>query len=462
MKMLRIIFSVPLSLLPIFALLVQPAVHPAAASADPAPIAYVLPDDASGDEIHLISPDGTNDHMIWNTGKSRPESVLGVGQLAWKPDASELAFWSNFQDGCSVYSGDIYAIRGDGSGFRRVTAPPACGYNPGLPTGAVELNVFNPGDYGTYQVYIEGAQGPKSVTLGYGESTIVVFDNVMDYGDGIPQWAAGFYGYDRYSDVGDHVDVIAGKTVQATLSLFPMDRYWTSPVYLSSDGKTVDIAYVQNPRTIFYKPSEDTFPGDVGLEFLASGTWLGMSPQRLQWVKGTNQLLYESYNTDVWPFQYEYYLVNQGANNPGTMEMATPVSLGLAVLPDGSGFLYSAQQTVYDEWGVPTRFGNIFEFNFNTHQSTQLTQFTSGFTHEISVSPDGNRVVFEYQATGDWTDDLISIDLYTMNRDGSNVSFLVKDGHSPAWSPSALPPAPIPTPTPDSTNYRVYIPDVIR
>jgi hypothetical protein len=124
------------------------------------------------------------------------------------------------------------------------------------------------------------------------------------------------------------------------------------------------------------------------------------------------------------------------------------------VLPDSTGFLYSAEQTIYDEWGIPTHFGNIFEFNFNSHQSTQLTQFTSGFTHEISVSPDGKKVVFEYQATGDWKDDFISIDLYTMNRDGSNVSYLVKDGHSPAWSPGVLSPAP--------ANYHVYLPDLIR
>lgn len=460
--MLKKFFALTLSLFPIFALLVQPAALPAAASASPAPIAYMLPNEVTGDEIHLINPDGTNDKMIWHTGKPRPASVFEVGQLAWKPDASELAFWSSFQDGCSVYSSDIYAIRGDGSGFRRVTAPPACGANPGLPTGTVVLNVYNPGDYGTYQVYIEGAQGPKSVTLGYGASAKVVFNNVMDYGSGIPQWAAGFYGYIRYSDIGDHVDVIAGKTVQATLSLFPMDRDWTSPTYFSSDGKMMDIAYVQNPRTILYEPADSTTPGGVGREFLASGTWLGMDPKRLQWVKGTNQLLYESYNTDVWPYQNEYYLVNQGAKNPGTVEMTATVSLGLAVLPDGTGFLYSAQQTVYDELGIPTRFGNIFEFNFNSHQSTQLTHFNKGFTHEISVSPDGKKVVFEYQATGDWMDEFISIDLYTVNRDGSNVSLFVKDGHSPAWAPGALPPVPAPTPTPGPAKDHFYLPGLIK
>ncbi len=450
MKLSKILFAFTLSLLATLLLLTLPAARQVAASAGPAPIAYMLPNDVTGDEIHLINPDGTNDHMIWHTGKPRPASIFDVGELAWKPDASELVFQSSFQDGCSVYSSDIYAIRGDGSGFRRVTAPPACGYNPGLPTGTVELNVFNPGDYGTYQVYIEGAQGPKSVTLAYDESTKVVFDNVMDYGSGVPQWAAGFYGYLLFSDISDHVDVIAGQTVQATLSLFPMDRDWSSPTYFSSDGQTMDLAYVQNPRTIFYASSNNTTPGGVGQEFLASGTWLGMDPKRLQWVKGTNQLLYESYNTDVWPFQSEYYLVSQGANNPGTMELATPVSLGLAVLPDGTGFLYSAQQTVYDQWGVPTRFSNVFEFNFNTQQSTQLTHFTSGFTHEISVSPDNKNVVFEYQATGDWTDDMISIDLYTMNRDGSNVSFLVKDGRFPTWSPNVLPQTP--------ANFHVYLP----
>jgi hypothetical protein len=35
-------------------------------------------------------------------------SFPDLAQLAWSPEASELAFESSFQDGCSAYGEDIY------------------------------------------------------------------------------------------------------------------------------------------------------------------------------------------------------------------------------------------------------------------------------------------------------------------------------------------------------------------
>lgn len=36
-------------------------------------IAYVLPNDEQGDEIHLIQPDGSSDRRIWGTDQPDPE-----------------------------------------------------------------------------------------------------------------------------------------------------------------------------------------------------------------------------------------------------------------------------------------------------------------------------------------------------------------------------------------------------
>ncbi|HET8704852.1 MAG TPA: hypothetical protein VFM46_01010, partial [Pseudomonadales bacterium] len=59
------IFSFCLSLLPILGLLVaQPAAQPVAASPNQGAIAYVLPNDNTGDEIHLINPNGSEDREI--------------------------------------------------------------------------------------------------------------------------------------------------------------------------------------------------------------------------------------------------------------------------------------------------------------------------------------------------------------------------------------------------------------
>jgi Tol biopolymer transport system component len=128
--------------------------------------------------------------------------------------------------------------------------------------------------------------------------------------------------------------------------------------------------------------------------------------------------------------------------------MSGLTALGLTWLPDGSGFLYSAMEKDPDTLET---FGNIFEFKFATQQSVRLTSFTSGFPRELTVSPDGQRVAFEYQATGDWSDLNPPIDLWMMNRDGSGATLFVENGHAPAWSPGPLP-----------SYYYVYLPVLTR
>lgn len=447
MKKLKSIFTFCLSLLPILGLLAgQTAAKPVAASAGQGAIAYVLPNDTTGDEIHLINPDGTHDREIWRTGTSGVTSTPEVAQLTWKPDASELAFWSSFQEACSFYNGDIYAIRADGSGLRRVTAPPACGGHQGLPTGTVNLDVVNNTSEGmTVVVYIEGAPGPKFATLsGYGSAT-VTFTNVIDYGDGVLQWAVATYGYIRFTSVHAHADVIPGQTVSTDGALY-MDYAtsnwgWGSPTY-NSDGS--EMAYIFGSSTIYYAPSDNTNPGGVGWKLLnlPDGTIMPGSPRDLQWGRGAHahQLLYQGLDWDA--IGAAIYLVDEGSPDPGTEVLLVDddnsgkTVLGLTWLPDGSGFLYSATET---DWTTYTHFGNIFEYKFDTKTSTRLTSFTSGYPRELTISPEGDKVVFEYQATGDWSDSNVHIDLWMMNRDGSGADLFVQDGQSPAWSPSTLP-----------------------
>jgi hypothetical protein len=447
MKKLKSIIIFSLWLLPILGLfLVQPAAQPVAASAGQNAIAYVLPNDTTGDEIHLINPDGTHDREIWRTGTSGVTTSPDVAQLTWKPDASELAFWSRFQEDCSFYNGDIYAIRADGTNLHRVTAPPACRINPGLPTGSVNLDVVNNTGSGmTVDVYVEGAPGPKFATLsGYGSET-VTFTNVIDYGDGVPQWAVAIYGEDRYTSVLAHADVIPAQTVSTDGPLY-MDFVttywgWGSPTY-NSDGS--EMAYIFGSSAIYHTPSTNTNPGGVGWKLLnlPDGVIMPGSPKLLQWGSGSHahQLLYEGLDWDA--IGAAIYLVNEGSTDPGTEVLLVDddnsgkTVLGLTWLPDGSGFLYSGTET---DWTTYTHFGNIFEYKFATKTSTRLTSFTSGYPRELTISPDGKKVVFEYQATGDWSDSNISIDLWMMNRDGSGAAVFVKNGQSPAWSPSALP-----------------------
>ena len=61
---------------------------------------------------------------------------------------------------------------------------------------------------------------------------------------------------------------------------------------------------------------------------------------------------------------------------------------------------------------------------------TQLTQFTDEFAIDVSVSPDGQWIVFERSSTNALT----SGDLWLMRRDGTDMRLFVQNGMRPSWS----------------------------
>jgi hypothetical protein len=76
-------------------------------------IAYVR----NGTEIRLIEADGSNDRRLWTHPDAKEE--LGIYDVEWRPDGKELAFSSGHAAVSSLYHADLYAIRPDGSGFRK-------------------------------------------------------------------------------------------------------------------------------------------------------------------------------------------------------------------------------------------------------------------------------------------------------------------------------------------------------
>ena len=129
---------------------------PASPAADAGVIAYVK---RSTGDIHVISPDGKNDRVLW----TNPDPDHTPIDLAWRPDGLELAFSSQHEWTCSLYDGDVYAIRFDGTGYRRITNAPACAELAGLPKGSVTVEVQDL--FGTSFVYVAGAPGLKKASL---------------------------------------------------------------------------------------------------------------------------------------------------------------------------------------------------------------------------------------------------------------------------------------------------------
>src|SRR6185312_3593473 len=81
-------------------------------------IAYVR----GSTEVRLINADGTNDRRLWTHPDARKE--LGIDGVAWRPDGKELAISSSHAAAYSLYHSDLYAIRPDGTSFRKVTNSP--------------------------------------------------------------------------------------------------------------------------------------------------------------------------------------------------------------------------------------------------------------------------------------------------------------------------------------------------
>jgi hypothetical protein len=168
----------------------------------------------NGDQIRLIEPDGLGDHLLWQTGVPEPAGITDIQQLAWKPDASELAFTSSHETGCSLFESDIYALRADGVDYRRVSGPPACGSRAGIPTGTVIVPVINMTfSSRVFSIYFEGAPGPVDVFITSGDEKTITFTNVADYGNQ-EQLAVAIYGEVRMLFPGANVDVVPGQTRQ--------------------------------------------------------------------------------------------------------------------------------------------------------------------------------------------------------------------------------------------------------
>lgn len=408
---------------------------PAAAQGEQGVIAYVVGNDQTGDQIWLINPDKSSPRQIWSSSRIGTEGIQDVTNLAWSPSGQELAFAGRHENDCSFYYSDVYALRPDGTGYRRVSSPPACRQRAGLPKGTVRVPVTNySGTGGPFTVYFEGAEQAQDIFLASGTSTIITFQNVADYGNRV-QWAVASFGGLRFHDVLGNADVIPGETVttKGEVPIFFGTEYWgwRWPTWRSDESQ---LAYVFQASGSFYAvPANNHEPGNSGQEITnVPNAERPGDPEHLSYgptAARRNQILYAAY--DFYNGGSTIYLVDEGSMHAG--EVLVEVGggegryvLGLSWLPDGSGFLYSATE----EYGEQA---NLYIYRFASALSTRLTNFTGSFTRLVNVSPNGQQAIFERQVSGEWTDEDPEIDLWIMNIDGSGAQLFMKGARSPAW-----------------------------
>ena len=422
----------------------------ALAAADPGTIAYVRPNVTAGDEIRLIEPDGSSDRLLWKTNLPGAPELKQITGLAWRPDASELAFASSHEEACSLYQQDIYVLRSDGQAYRHVSSPPACGQAGHLPTGTIRVPVENlTYTSGPFTIYFEGAPGPIEIALAPGQATTLTFNNVADYGDQ-QQYAVAIYGEVRSFDPDARVDVQTGASLEtgALVISTGFEQYGSQWPTYTPDGSTIYSIF--NKSYLLWVESDNREPGLLGtqnpLNMPVSSDFLTWGPTAAH----ADQFLFEG-----WQDSDTIFLGNASSGSSQLIMTIDPLGigktlLGLAWLPDGSGFLYSVSEMVnyVDK-------ADLFEYSFATGQSTRLTNLASGFIRRVTISPDGQKIVYEYQGSGYWYEENPAIDLWIMNRNGSGQALFVQEARAPAWSPTDIPEPPV-------FDHFIFLPLVIK
>ena len=409
-------------------------------------IAYIRNDA----EIRLINRDGSNDHRIWTDPEIKPP--LGIHDLAWRPDGKELAFSSGHESVVSIYHADIYSIRPDGSGLRKITNAPEhkklADYKKGSVTVTLKNNqyTFQSGhaNAGVFTVYVVGADMPQQVILSPGSSKTVVFKNVADLGD-VAQGLVAMYGANRWFT---GVEVTAGKNTKAPD--FPISGdgipYFGAyrPVW-KSDGSQISF------RDGFCKLT--TVPSVAALELPTQRLFGNEQPAgSCVWDWGptqalSNQVIY-SQNEDGDGSGF-YMMKEGGIHNPSNRlilysQASSRMANDVRWLPDGSGFLYSHFTNYIDVYNDENRKigSNIFRYDLKTKKITQITNVTKGYAGRFTISPDGQWIVYERGQAAEGEDentlfeltDLSKIDLWIVKMDGSQDQLLVKNGAAPSWS----------------------------
>lgn len=399
-------------------------------------------------KIQRISPNGANPQpqTVW----SHPNEPYGLFNVRWNPTATELAFTSDHESPFSPFSADVYGIRMDGAGLRRITNAPSHAdmQASGLGRGSVRVSVTN--NYNTFtdpisffRVYIQGAPEWGVLTLpSQSGTTEVTVPNVVDLGTGVMQdivflYSSGACGAVRRYVPG-FVDVVAGQTVSVDLAFDGTGCGFSGvreATHLSwkRDGSEIGFLVVSSPFRI------SAAGGGPGVPWW-QGAGLTTSPA---WSPVNNQVLY---GRDLVGIQRIEPDTEQGGTS-----VVPPQQGGYpdypAWLPDGSGFLYVES-------------GNLFYSSIQGTNIRQLTFFVNEFVHQPSVSPDGNYVVFERQS-GD-----LKV-LWLMEWDNPTNMWPLTQGRRPDWSrvnPS-VPSNPTPTSTPvppEQLTNRVYLPSVTR
>ena len=373
-----------------------------------------------GHQIRTVNTDGTNDRLLWT--EPLPDSTFrGIRGLQWRPDGGALAFSSDYQQLCSIYDSDIYTVNVNGSGLKRLTNSPACAGLGGFPKGSVRVEVENQTTESQFLIYVEGAATAEVVHINPGAAVAVTFSGVADLGE-LQQQIVAINGRYRWFDSAVFVNVRPGQTTNAStrLILTGSNMYRnmgaTYPTWHRSGTKVGFVFYEGIMMQIGANPpvsGDDSF-------ILAQGA--GVIADSMTWSPVSDWLLYSSSD--------HISVVKPGAVNGGEAiidKAAYELVLGLDWLPDESGFVFAITGGQFGEEN-----SNVYLYNFEENSLSPLTNYDDEFAGGLTVSPDGQKIGYEFANNpGD------PPQLRIMNIDGGNNKSLGIQGEMPDWKPGS-------------------------
>ena len=386
----------------------------------------------------------------WHTGNGNfaYQRNTAYSDLAWKPDASEIAFTSNWELIESPYQEDVYAVQPDGTAFRRITNPPSTteaasgNYPLGTVTGEVEnLTGVNLTDL---WVYMQGATAAFSCGFVADTGNCTFTLTVADLGAGVPQYFVLTYFYieslDIYCEFGKDYDisweVVAGQTVDVgTLTLEDNCLYGgAEELAWKRDGSELAFSWeAGRPSAAINQAAAHV--ADPGGELFGRELITGTGPIDVAWSPVDDTLLY-SYDA-IFSDDNDGIWITQPYSGPGTRQISTSNAgyippegaARLAWKPDGSGYIFNFKY-------------HLYEYDLATAKLTPLVQFFNEVPRHPSFSPDGRYVVFEVVRI---RTDPEGHNLWMMDMQNPTRLWPISSNHrlgNPDWSKGETPPVP--------------------
>lgn len=380
-------------------------------------IAFVGKNSSGRYTVEWIRPDGSDRTTVWTYPNS---TSVKLWNPSWRPDGREVAFASGHEASASPYLTDIYAVRPDGSGLRRITNPPAMsevqsGYQYGTVTGRLSNNY---GPVTAMNLYVMGAKAPVGHAPGaYGDTTTFTIPNVADLGAGENQplvitWGDASCATGVEWEVGTSIDVQPGQTIDIGTITFDGD---------CNVFEAANPTWNQSGSEVGFSGANLARRANVNGEFLGRELFsssAGMVGKDLDWSPANNEILFQGQSGGT----FGIHLANLGGSSATTLvsdsQYLGAVTEEQAWLPDGSTFVYSLSD------------GHIYEY-VPGGSDRLLLALNNEVVKGLSVSPDGNYIVFE-RVMGPLSE------LWILNRQSPNALWpLVTDfAADPDWGRS--------------------------